>query len=242
MSLTSALIDSREPAWVQALTFGTAMAAVTKLEYGDLMATTDDKALLLIERKTANDLLGSIRDGRLWPQIAGMRKQTPWVYVVVTGELRCSESGYAITSRGETQWAWASVQGALLKAQELGAMVAFARDDDDFEATVLHISARSHNEQELIKPAKTGQTLTDGEQILVSLPGIGQERLEALLGYTSRPCWALTFLTCLNSDEKVAGIAEGTKQRIRAALQLEDTEELWVANVGENKPVEGQPK
>jgi len=228
MSIKAAMIDSREPTWIQALTFGTNMVAVTTLEYGDVLATTDDGALVAIERKTADDLLGSLKDGRLWGQIAGMRRQTAWAYLVVCGPLACSPSGKVITQRGETGWTWVALQGALVKAQQMGVVVTVAADDASFESVVVNLSAHSHNEAEIIKPVKEGILLNDGEQVLASLPGVGQERLEALLAYTNRPCWALAFLTHMGKSGKVPGIGDGTKRRIRQALQLADNEELSV--------------
>lgn len=74
MTITAALVDQREPAWAQALKFGGAMVAPTMLEHGDLLATCDDGTLLAVERKTASDLLNSIRDDRLWAQLAGIKR------------------------------------------------------------------------------------------------------------------------------------------------------------------------
>lgn len=242
MSIKAAMIDNREPAWVQALTFSGAMVAVTRLEHGDVLATTDDGALVAVERKTADDLLGSLKDGRLWTQLAGMRQQTAWAYLVVCGPLACSASGNVATQRGETGWSWASLQGALVKAQELGVIVVIAPDDKNFEPTVISLSARSHAQAEIIKPAKDGILLNEGEQILASLPGVGQERLSALLQYTSRPCWALSFLTHLGGGDKVDGIGKGTKQRIRQALRLADNEELSVIVTDTGMIAQEEPK
>ena len=77
---------------MQALTFGGAMAVVTLLEHGDLLATCDDGTLLAVEAN-ASDLLNSIRDDRLWAQLAGIKALTPWAYLLVTGELRRGEDG-----------------------------------------------------------------------------------------------------------------------------------------------------
>jgi ERCC4-type nuclease len=228
MSITTVIIDSREPEWVQSLRFGASLATVSALDYGDLLATTDDGVMIAVERKTVSDLLGSIKDGRIWPQLVGLRAQTPWAYLVICGAMSASASGQVVTERGETGWNWSSLQGALLKAQELGAFIVQCPGDADFEETVMTLSGRSHESTTIIEPAKEATLLTAGEQILASLPGIGVDKVARLLAYTARPCWAINFLTNSDTREHVPGIGPQTKARIRQALGLRDDEELAV--------------
>lgn len=228
MSITAVLVDQREPSWVQGLMFGGAMKTVTMLDYGDLLATTDDGVMIAIERKTVSDLLGSIKDGRLWLQLAGLRAQTPWAYLVICGALSPSTNGRVLTDQGEVGWNWSSIQGALLKAQELGVFVVQCADDASFEETVMLLSGRSHEPTAIIPPVKEPVLMGTGEQILTSLPGIGGDKVARLLAYTGRPCWALNFLTDTDSRERVPGIGPQTKARIRTALGLRDNEELAV--------------
>lgn len=228
MSIIACLIDQREPKWIQELAFGGAMVAVTLLEYGDIFATVDDGTLLAVERKTTSDFLGSLDDGRLWAQLAGIRAQTPWAYLVICGHLEPAPNGNTLTNRGETKWPWVSVQGALLKAQELGVFVVQCASDQDFESTVIRLSARSHNETVIITPPKAPRLLNDGEKVLLSLPGIGEEKVAAIFDYCTNAAWALQFLTNLDSVERVPGIGIGIKKKIRAALGLQPEQELAV--------------
>ena len=235
MTIVAAMIDSREPAWVQRLAFGKALTTVTKLDHGDLLATTDDGALIAVERKTVSDLLGSVRDGRIWPQLAGMRAQTPWCYLVVCGHMQPSADGNVVTDRGSNGWSWASIQGVLIKAQELGAVVVQVATDDDYEQTVMRLSSRSHDATIVIEPPRTPSVLSEAERILTALPGVGLEKVTALLDYAATPAWVLAFLCDLETDDKVPGIGPGTKKRIRKALGLKDNESLWLqANEKEN--------
>ncbi len=228
MSITAIFIDSREPKWVQELTFDGAMVAVTALDHGDILATCNDGTLLAIERKQSDDLLGSLADDRLWPQLAGIRAQTQWAYLVICGRLEPATNGNTLTDRGETKWPWASIQGAMLKAQELGVFVVQCASDQDYESTVIRLSARSHSDTVVVTPAKTPNLLSEGEQILLSLPGIGPEKVGAIMDYCGTAAWALQFLTNLESTERVPGIGIGIKKKIRAALGLEHEQELAV--------------
>jgi len=226
--ISAAMIDSREPKWVQKLTFGAAMTTVTALEYGDLLATTDDGALIAVERKTVSDFLGSVKSGRVWPQIAGMRAQTKWCYLSVCGQMQPSADGFVITDRGVTQWLWSSVQGALLRAQELGAMIVLSATDNDYEPDVMRLSERSHEEIMAIEPVRTHHILSDAEKVLISLPGIGLDRAGVVLDYTKTAGWALTFLTNTDTEEQISGIGPGIKRKVRKAFGLKVNEILSV--------------
>ena len=226
MPITAIMIDSREPEWVQKLTFGEIPTMVTMLPHGDLMASTDDNQMILIERKTSDDLLGSLRENRLFNQLAEMLDQTRWSYLVITGELQRGPNGNAVTDRGNTGWSWAAVQGALLTAQEMGIFVVHAGADTDYESTVIRIGARDRREDLLLKPPKFPKVLSAKEQVMAALPGIGVERLQILEEICGTPAWALVCLTDPTSEIK--GIPRNVKTKVRAALGLLDTEQMAV--------------
>jgi len=228
MSLRAVMIDRREPAWIQNLSFGGAMTAVTELQYGDLLATTDDGVLLAIERKTPTDLLNSIRDDRLWSQLAGIRATSQWAYLLVTGSLQCGSDGNVVTDSRPTGWSWAALQGALLQVQELGVFVVFASNDADYEPTVARLAARSHQAEIVIPPAREPRILSEAERVLTALPGIGYEKVVPILEYCSNAAWALSYLTHLENQERIPGIGPGTKRAVRRALGLNDDQMLSV--------------
>lgn len=228
MAINSIVIDSREPHWVQQLTFGGVPVAVAMLEAGDVMIATDDNKIVLVERKTADDLLNTIKDGRLFPQAAKMKAVSPWCYLVITGELT-QHHGKVMTDHRITGWNWDSVQGALLTAQELGVGVIFA---DDFEQAVIRLASRDR-EDVTIRPPRVPSILSEGEAALTALPGIGVDRLSSLLEHTGSPAWALTYLTDPDSDSSidVPGIGQITRLRVRRALRLKENEKLSVITI-----------
>jgi len=228
VAITAVMIDQREPSWVQDLSFGGAMKAVTMLECGDLWVSTGDGAMVLVERKTSTDLLGSLSDERLWHQLAAMRAKSEWSYLVITGVLQPSPAGLTITDRGETGWKWASVQGALIRAQECGVVVVHAAGDGDYEGTVTRLCARTRSAELVLKPVRTPAVLSPGEQVLASLPGIGLDKAQALLAGVGTAAWALSELTDTRTKTvrglhgEVKGIGDVTKRRVRQALGIPD--------------------
>jgi ERCC4-type nuclease len=228
--MLAVLIESREPNWVQNLKFGGVPVTVATLDAGDIHVATDD-GLLVIERKTPDDLLQSIKDGRLFQQCAAMRKISDWSYVIVTGELQRGRNGNVVTARGETGWNWNAVQGALLSIQELGVFVTFCAGDTDFEDAVIRLANRKRDETMRIVPAKTPVTVGRDLAILSDFPNIGLDRAQGLLEHCGSLAWALVALT---DSVPVPGIGEVTKRLARATLGLHDDEEIVIQTKGGN--------
>lgn len=229
MSISVIMIDSREPAHIQRLKFGDVPTVVTALEHGDLWMSTGAGDLICVERKTPSDLLGSIKDGRVFPQVAGMRARTPWSYVVITGALIADHSGKCLADGRITGWDWSSVQGALLTIQELGVGVVHSQGDSDYEATVLRLADRKRGNEYVMQPKHDARVMTSAEVILTSLPGIGWDRAQDLMHhFHGRAGEALAWLTWMGTFGEVAGIGRGVKSQIRKALGLTEDEELFV--------------
>lgn len=225
MTITAILLDSREPAWVHDLKFGGAMKMVTALDYGDAWVTAANGDMICIERKAPNDLLSSIKDNRLFNQVAGIRAKTPWAYLVITGILTSTVNGKVIADERVSGWDWNSVQGALLTVQEMGVRVVFTESDQDYEATVNRLCSRERKPEFVIEPLAQPKFMSPGEIMLTALPGIGLERAQTLLReFDNRPCDALAWLTWhrWNEEHPVAGIGKGIKVSVRKALNLED--------------------
>lgn len=229
MSLTAVMMDTREPSHIRALQFGGVPVAPVALDCGDLWASCTDGELLIIERKEPNDLLASIKDGRLFQQAAAMRQRSPWAYVVITGVLSDSMDGRVITANRTSGWRWSDVQGALLTVQDLGVSVMTCAGDEQYEAAVLQLARREREPQKILAPRTASRVLTPAEQILTSLPGIGIERAQVLLDHwEGNPARALVWLTWLDTVLEVEGIGNGTKHAVRRALGLGPDEWLTV--------------
>jgi ERCC4-type nuclease len=226
--LLSVIIDSREPPWVQGLTFGNAPTAVAPLEAGDFLLATSDNCLLNIERKTSDDLLNTLaHDDRLFVQCSQLAR--PWAYLLITGPLYPDSAGHVVTAR-QTRWTWASLQGALLTVQELGVHVLHAPTDADLVPALVRLATRDRGTLALLPPRQPN-ILGPGEAALAALPGIGLERLNAVLAHTGTPAWGLMALT-QPDGEHIPGIGPATKARIRRALGLDDDLQIVVTPLG----------
>ena len=234
--LVQVLVDSREPDWVRALTFEGAVVTPSVLEVGDALGLDFDGNATLIERKTAGDLLASVKDGRLLTQAAAMRAVTDWSYLVVTEPMYPGRFGQVMyqPARGHTQalretaWRWHAIQGALTAVQDLGVGVVWAGGDDDYERVCVWLMTREKTPIAL--PRREAVLLPEDQAILCALPGVGPERARALLAACGSPAWALYALTEVPDagryKKNVVGVGPQTRLAVRRALGLKDQEVL----------------
>ena len=216
--LRGVVIDTREPPWCQQLTPGGLKVATSSLSAGDAWLATDD-AMIVVERKTLHDLMGSIADGRLLNQAAAMRATGKWAYLVVVG-LPTVVRGVLVLRGKPTQWQWRSVQGALLTVQELGVGVAWCESDKQYAETLEWIASRSRGPAR-IEARREAVIETPAERILSALPGLASGRVGSLLKHCGSPAWALDYLTrTQNEGGSVPGIGPATKAGVRSAMGL----------------------
>lgn len=227
MAITALQIDTREPQWVQDLPFNNIPKIVGYMEHADLMAACDDGSIIYVERKTPDDFLNSLKEGRLLPQLAPLWYMSRWSYLMITGELARGADDKVITDRGLTGWSWKAVQGALLSIQEMGVMVTFCAGDTDYENAIIRLGNRSHEELINITPPRFPRVISAKEAIIASLPGIGIERLPVVMEAAgNNPSIALQILT--DPQSEIPGVGKGIKNRIRNVLMLADKKQLIV--------------
>ncbi len=234
--ITAALIDNREPEWVQKLTFGGKPTMTAMLDAGDIHVTTDDDCILMIERKTPDDFLNSLKDERLFPQMArlvqprldelanGVRESS-WPYLVITGLFTCDRNGKVVTDNRQTEWGWNSVAGALLSIQEMGVFISQCNGDENFEGSVIRLSERRRDEVHKVLPARPPMIMGPDVAMLCNLPGIGLERAQMILNYTggnlNQAITALTDLSC-----RIPGVGQSIQRSVKRLFRLEENEIL----------------
>lgn len=229
--IKSVIIDSREPKWVQDLSFYTEHKLILEMEYGDIWATCDDGNTLVIERKEPEDFIGSMVSNRLLKQaygLAELRAGGLWPYVMITGDLMAGPEGKTFCNGKIRNVSFSAIQGLLLSIQELGVFVVYANDSKDLEQAVIRLSNRNRDGQMAIPPAKRkGAQLGPASDFLSGLPGIGSSFADAILKNTKTAARALEMLT---SKEQIPNVQIGHKRRekIRSVLGLKDDEILKV--------------
>jgi len=227
--ILSVLIDHREPLWMQRLQFDDASTVVTQLQCGDAWIAAADDCLLIIERKTADDLLASIADGRLFDQAGDMVAMSPWSYVVVEGVLAPAADGKTLADGRVTNWRWASVQGALQTIQEMGVAVVYLPDSPAEFQRYLERLAKRERGTVRVGGVRKAELLAPGMSLLMSLPGVGPDRAKTLLEQAGTAAFALSVL----SDDAIAvpGVGDGVRSRVREALGLTANMKLDVITI-----------
>lgn len=236
------IVDQREPDYIKAQ-FPDAPTAL--LDAGDLWVACEDDSILLIERKTSEDLLQSIRDGRLFEQIARLvsqrldqlasgKPQTYYPYLVITGELRPDRFGNAWVGR-ETKWSWHSVQGTLLTVQEMGCYVLYLPSDTEYSKGVEMLAKRERKAVIDILPQRIPSIVDNKTAFLMSLPGIGLERARMILDWAGSPAYALCGITDLSVICPALG--EITRKNIRSFLGLAEQQTLEFVFTDEGKEI-----
>jgi len=227
MTVIAITIDSKEPPWVKQMKFGDIQTAVISMPTGDFQLWLDDGHSIVIERKTSDDFLGSVRDGRIFNQVmrlTEMRNKSTWVYLLITGALMQSKNGYAISERGETGWSWASVNGAMLTIQEMGVPISYARSDSELEKSILALGGRSHGSVQ-VAPHREIELVSEKAAFLMSIPGIGEKRAcEILSKADNNLAHALSWLV----DTELTTVGKKLQENVRGFFGLQENETMEV--------------
>jgi len=235
--ITAILIDSREPDSIKSLKFGGIPVTVAFLETGDICAVTDDGATLLIERKTPEDFLGSLKSDRLFSQLAHMTEErnnqqntgqpmTSWPFLIITDVFTASHDGKVITDLGVTGWGFSAVMGAILSIQEMGVFVVFCNGQADYQDCILRLGRRNRDPEMKLLPPRPANIFGPKATFLAGLPGIGIERVQQILDWSDNNiAHALSGLTDLSINTP---IGYATRKTIKTMLGLEENQSLEV--------------
>src|SRR3990172_5371838 len=183
--ITKIIIAKNEPDFFRNLTYGGIQKWIDDdPKAPDARAQADDGMTLIFERKTPNDFLNTLKEERLFPQLARMTEHrnaqyaagepiTSWAYLVISGQFLPGTNGKVVADGRETGWSFASVMGTLLSIQELGVFVIFCNGDMDFEDCILRIGKRSRDPQTKIVAPRPARNLGPNIDFLTGIPGVG---------------------------------------------------------------------
>lgn len=198
-------VDTREiPELVEKLRYRGAEVIVKQLDFGDYVISSD----IVIERKTLDDFVKSIFDGRLFQQLANMTKQYPRPLLIIEGEKKRHVEGI-----GE-----AAYFGALASVlADFKVPIFFASNHDEVTGIVFHIARREQMEKKRdirIREGKKPSTIAENQLFVASgLPGVSNVLADRLLSEFE------TLERLFSSSElellKVEGIGPGTAKKIR---------------------------
>jgi ERCC4-related helicase len=197
-------VDSRELAqFVERLRSRGAQVEVKQLEIGDFVASSE----VVIERKTTDDFVRSIFDGRLFKQLAAMTDKYSRPVLVVQGDYK------QIIGIGESAF-----YGALASViSDFKTPVLLASSEREVAEIVYHIARREQLEKKRetrIREGRKPSTLAQNQRYIVSgIPGVDAVLADRLLARMS------TIEQLFSASESelrdVGGIGEVMARRIR---------------------------
>ena len=210
-------------------------AILQPLDAGDIMLVEDGNAML-IERKTAQDLLNSIMDGRLVDQASRMIEMVKFPVVLCHGDLKCDKEGKVVADGRSTRFSWWSLHMGLLSLQAGGVIYLQVRKQD-LPDTIRYLQKWLVKESHLIVSKREPMPFfapKKGTTILASLPNIGMEKAKVCMDFYGKAGHAIAEMTCLDNCKLPKGVAQGTVKKVREALGLDDWEKLSIESIGED--------
>ncbi len=198
-------VDTREnPEFVEKLRYKGAEVEVKQLDFGDFVLSSD----IVVERKTLDDFVKSIFDGRLFQQLANMTTKYSRPILLVEGEKKRRIEGI-----GE-----AAYYGAMASVlADFKVPIYFASNHDEVVEIIFHVARREQIEKKReprIREGKKPATLAENQLYIVSgVQGVSNvlaDRLLTKLGTIER-LFSSSELDLL----KVEGIGETLARKIR---------------------------
>lgn len=192
----------------------------------DLLIPTAAGHTLAINYWAASTFLHAIRAKELDSKMFQLSQISPWPYLIIRDSLAPHQNGQTLHDGKPTGWRWAAVQGAMLSIQEMGVGLISIRDESQLDDCLISLINRDRGPKRMRQPREL-LWATPAEELLMSLPGIGEDRAEQLLRECGNAANALAAIT--GDDIKLSGIGPETKRKAREALGLVDDESIYIA-------------
>lgn len=216
--LISVAIDDQAPQAIKGMTFVSSDVMTLPLgESNTILAMASDGTMLAVMYLSLQELLHHLRQDLLMPMMITLHDRSSWAYLLLEGQMRPTGSGKTEVNGNTTGYEWSAVQGALLSVQELGVGVLTVQSPAYLADTIYRLAKRDRTTSR-IRPPREALFVTPAEDLLMALPGIGEERCETLLRHCGTAAWALDALTHPAVDPP--GISQGIKSKVRTALGL----------------------
>ena len=208
--MTRLIVDSRESqsGMVELLAAGGADVHVEELECGDYVLADG----MAVERKTAEDFVGSIMDRRLFLQIEMLKRTYAKIYILVEGDLFDTESAIAAES----------VIGALSYITVLEGIPVISTYDTAHTAAML-LTMQRHALEGLgyevpLRGSKPKSRAPQAQYLVEGLPSIGPSVAKKLLAHFG------SALAIFNATPEqlmgVRGVGPKTIETIREVLEF----------------------
>lgn len=167
------------------------------------LAVCSDGAQLAIRVMNTNDLRHALRNKTLYAEMLRMRNLSPWAYLITLEGKRTLDD---------------DLSGALLSVQETGVGTLHIKQETLVE-TVQKLAGRDRGTRH-IRPPRDVLFVEPDMDMLLALPGIGEQKAEALLKHCGSAAWALMTLT--DDQYDFPGIGPETRRKVREAMGLHD--------------------
>lgn len=186
------LVDSNEkatnPKVVKSIESKFSNVIVTTLPSGDVNIPLDDGGVLAIERKTCNDFLSSIADGRIFEQVENMAQNAKYSAFIVTGYFTYGEKNDMCFIEGkQTNWKGSAVRAVMRVIQYSGCVLEFcpATRYTDMIAE-LYSTVNKPDERRGIQKHRiiTFPPIDERVEFIAQLPGVGLKLSESLLKFS----------------------------------------------------------
>lgn len=218
--LLNVAIDTgaQPPVSTMTLFGGPTVARVSLGESSTIVAMCADGAMLACMYQPAMALLHLMRRGDHMPLLMQLRDRSPWAYLLIDGFISCGSSGKASINSNPCGFDWAAVQGMLLSIQELGVGVLTLQDTKHLGDTIYGLAKRDRATKR-VRPPREALFVEPLEDLLLALPGIGDERCRTLLRHCGgNGAAALDALT--DPHHTIPGINRKVKENTREILGL----------------------